>query len=524
MKNIHFFLLIMFVGLTACSESWLDEPKSTNPNIEDLVTNSTSLDAMLVSAYAQGIQQFTYVGYYQGWEFLGDMVAPTTKVSSSITDDSRITYRRELFNVNWGLMGRFTQYASRSINLCNMVIDACENDKPTDSQYAAQKDRLLGDALFLRSLLQFHFVQMHARQWDPVNLERNNSERFVMMRTKPIYSRADMPCRRSTIKDSYDIIIESLKRAITLLPDTYDPDKYPASAQVRANKSIARFMLARVYFQQSDFESLKPLLEEIIGDTPGSVSNYALCTNMADIWERTTVQHTTDSEVIFEYFQTGANTYNRSGKQLDLFVIRQLKDVQMRFSNQFKDSADYETGDKRFYELTYVYKNDKPQNELTYEDAETLDATSNPSDYKDRYWTSRKYKLQKNVPIFRSVELILMRAEIAAMEGRFSDALKDINYIRHSRGLTTDLTEEDGDVYQMVLRERVRELAMEGNRSWDLMRRGALTEGKVKLWAGERTTGISDCYNGKNVVEWDDVQLQYPLIEAEKNQNPLWNE
>lgn len=524
MKNNIILLAILLLGFTSCGESWLDEPKSSQPSIEDLVSGSTSLDGMMVGAYSQGLHELTYIGYYHLWELLGDMVAPTPKMSSSATDDARMTYRRELFNVTWGVMGRFTQYSSRALNMCNIIIDACENDMPKDIYYEAQKDRLLGEALFFRSMIQFHYVLMHARQWDPINTDRNNSERFVMMRTKPIYGTADIPLRPSTTQEAYDIIIESLKRAIDLLPEAYDESKHPATFQARGNKNAAKFMLARVYFQKSDFENLKPLLADILGNTPGTSVKYPLCTNMADIWERSNVQHTTGSEVIFEYFQTGANTFNRTSKQLDRNVIRQLKDVLMRFSTQFKDSAAYEKGDKRFYELTYVYKTGIPENQLTYEDTEILDANSDPSDYKDNHWTARKYKLEKNVPLFRSVELILMRAEIAALEGRMEDALADINYIRHSRGLTTDLTREDGNVYQMVLRERVRELALEGNRGWDLLRRGSLTGGAVKLWAGERKPVLSDCYDGKVEVEWDATQLQYPFINEEKNQNPLWNE
>lgn len=523
-KIVDIMIILLLLGFTSCGEEWLDEPKSSQPSIEDLVSGSASLDGMLVGAYSQGLHELTFVGYAHLWELLGDMAAPTAKMSTSATDDARITYRRELFNVTWGIMGRFTQYSSRAVNMCNVIIDACENDLPKDAGYASQKERLLGEALFFRSLMQFQYVLMHGRQWDPNNLARNNSENFVMMRTKPIYGTADIPLRRSTVKEAYDILIESLKKAIDLLPEAYDEAKYPATFQVRGNKNAARFLLAKVYFQQSDFQSLKPLLTEMLGTTPGVSVKYPLCTKMSDIWERNNLMHTTGSEVIFEYFQTGANTFNRSGKQLDINVARQLKDVLMRFSNQFKDSASFEKGDKRFYELTYVYKDDKPENQLTFADAEELNEDSDPADYKKRFWTSRKYKLNMNVPLFRSVELLLMRAEIATLENRKTEALVDINYIRRSRGLTKDLTFADGDVYQMVLRERVRELAMEGNRGWDLLRRGALFAGKVKLWAGEREPVLSDSYDGKVNVEWDDTQLQYPLIDGEKNQNPLWNE
>jgi hypothetical protein len=523
-KIFYLFAILVLLGFVSCGESWLDEPKSSQPSIEDLVSGSTSLDGMLVGAYSQGLHELTFIGYAHLWELLGDMAAPTAKMSPAIDDDARITYRRELFNVTWGVMGRFTQYSSRAVNMCNIIIDACEKDMPKDANYASQKNRLLGEALFFRSLIQFQYILMHGRQWDPNNLERNSSGNFVMMRTEPIYGTADIPLRRSTVKEAYDIIIESLKRAIELLPEQYDQKRDPATFQVRGNKNAAKFLLAKVYFQQSDFQNLKPLLVDLLGNTPGASTKFPLATNMSEIWERSNLAHTNNNEVIFEYFQTGSNTYNRNGKQLDRNVIRQLKDVLMRFSTQFKDSAAFEKGDKRFYELTYVYKNNKPENQLTYADAESLDANSDPADYKDRFWTSRKYKLNKNVPLFRSVELILMRAEIAALENRKADALADINYIRHSRGLSTDLTAVDGDVYKMVIRERVRELAMEGNRGWDLMRRGALTKGEVKLWAGERQPVLSDCYDGKVNVEWDATQLQYPLIGGEKNQNPLWDE
>lgn len=526
MKNIiHYLLLIILTwSFTSCGEDWLDEPKSSQPSVEDLQSGSASLDGMLVGSYSQGLHELTYIGYYHLWELVGDMVAPTAKMNSSATSDERMTYRRELFNVTWGLMGRFTQYSARAINMCNIVLDACEKDLPKDANYAAQKDRLMGEALFLRSMLQFHYTLMHGRQWDPNDLQSNSRQNYVMMRTKPIFGTADIPLRRSTMQETYDILISSLKKAIELLPEEYDTDKHPATFQVRGNRNAAKFMLARVYFQQSDFANLKPLLADMLGNTPGQSPKFPLSTDMADLYERTNTSHLSGDEVIFEYFQTGTNTFNRSGKQLDNNVIKQLKDVNMRYSFQFQDSAAYEPGDKRFYELIYVYKDGIPQNQLTYADAEILDATSDPEDFKGRYWSARKYKLNCNVPLFRSAELVLMRAEMAAIEKRDADALADVNYIRKSRGLTADLTTADGNVHSMVIRERVRELNMEGNRPWDLLRRGALTQGKVKLWAGERQPVLSDCYDGKVVVEWDATQLQYPLIEGERNQNPLWNE
>jgi len=523
MKTKYIMLFFTIVLLLGCSEKWLDEPKIQGLlPAEDMLSSTSSLDALMTGAYAEGFWNVSWVGMSQLMgEFLGDTFAPGAGLGSAPDDDNRILYRREYLNVTWGQQGRFEQYTSRGVNMSNMVIKACRENLPKDAAFSSQKNRLLGEALFWRSMAQFELIRAHGRQWDPNTISSNDLQKKVIMRTVPIFGTDDIPLYRSTVKEAYDILIASLEEAITLLPEKYDPALgHPTAFQSRGTKYAAMALLAKVYFQQSDFVNLKRILAMSIGTTPGT-SNFPLATDLKKIYQRSTIPSGAKDEVMLEYFQIGPNTTNRAGKSMEMNFLRPLANVLAKPSAQFKDSAAFEVGDARFVSMMRVYKPGK----TALADTVAKNNLTDPATLKANEWTVNKFVINFNVPVLRSAELILMRAEMNAMENKLTEALADINYIRLAHGkLTTPLVNTDKKVvYNWVLRERTREMWAEGNRGYDLLRRGALTKGAVKLWAGERQEVLSDCYNSQPVVEWDAPQLLYPIMPSEGNKNPLYD-
>jgi hypothetical protein len=526
----YFVAIFLTIAIAGCGEKWLDKPRlETDAPLDGTASTVAGCDALLTGSMASVVHEFVWSGYMQALgELLGDNIAPTANMTfSNVLNTYESVYRRDLFEDTWGIGGRFTQYAGGAVAMSNMVIDACRKDLlVNDLRYTSQKSRLLGEALFIRSLVQFQQIRMYNKQWDTNTV--NNYERGAILRDKPIYGTEDIPKRPSSTEEGYKMIVDALEEAITLLPEYYDSNKHPVNFRSSGNKFAALSLLARVYFQKNDFDNCLRVVNLCIGSTAGT-SIFPLETDVNGLWNRigylTTTNSATKGEVIFENVQLPPLIRNKTGASLDGFVIKQLKDVQVKLSNSFKDSANFDLGDNRFKNWVKVYKagkntDDQLQTTFTsYSEAKGLD------------WCIRKYTTSAtgvNVTMIRSAELMLMRAEINAWKGNVADAAADINEIRRKHGgptvalMGTSLSKPAAlkEVYQ----ERIREMFGEGDRGWNLLRLGSLTQGKFKLWKGDRDATKNHCYNNIENVEWNSTALRYPWQTSEANKNPLWNE
>jgi starch-binding outer membrane protein, SusD/RagB family len=533
MKTKHkkyFAVLILTIFIAGCGEKWLDEPRlETDAPLQGSASSVAGLDAYLTGSMASIVHDFVWTGYMQILgELLGDNIAPTANMTfSNVLNTYESVYRRDLFEDTWGIGGRFTQYASGAVAQSNIVIDACRTDLAAkDPAYIGNKDRLLGEALFIRSIVQFQQLRMYNRQWD-MNTSKNY-ERGAILRERPIYGIADIPKRPSSTEEGYTLIISALEEAITLLPDYWDSAKHPVNFRSRGNKSAALALLARVYFQKNDFENCLRVINLCIGSTPGSPS-FPLETNINNLWNRigytTTTNSQVKSEVIFENVQLSPLIRNKTGGTLDGVLIKQLKDVQVKLSNSFKDSANFNLNDNRFKNWIKVYKSGKN----TDDQLETSFATYTAA--KSLEWCVRKYTTNAtgvNVTMIRSSELMLMRAEINARKNLIADAAADINEIRIKHGgvsvtaMNSSLSKSAA--LKEIYTERIREMFGEGDRGWDLLRLGSLTNGGFKLWKGDRDIAKNHCYSNIENVDWNSNALRYPLQTSEANKNPLWNQ
>jgi hypothetical protein len=76
-----------------------------------------------------------------------------------------------------------------------------------------------------------------------------------------------------------------------------------------------------------------------------------------------------------------------------------------------------------------------------------------------------------NIPVIRAAELLLIRAEARFENENESGALEDVNTLRSARGLSkVSLSGES--LIEEILRQKRLELAFEGERFFDLKRRG----------------------------------------------------
>lgn len=143
--------------------------------------------------------------------------------------------------------------------------------------------------------------------------------------------------------------------------------------------------------------------------------------------------------------------------------------------------------------------------------SECLAFTTKYSDVSD---PSTKYA-DANWPFLRYADVLLIYAEALAETNHSDKAIVYLNKVR-SRSNATPAT-DPGDAVKlrsMILEERAKELALEGDRRWDLLRWG------IYLDAMNAIGGRDECNNLKNRSE---RHLLYPIPQDEINSNKLIN-
>jgi hypothetical protein len=219
-------LLLLFAVVTSCDDKLniepfqqLDQAKAVSTEKDVLVT--------LIGAY-DGLQSVNAYG--------GDM--HTLSELTGNTEDIFFTgtfaglsdaWKAEMAATNGDASNMWTR-AYDVINRANNVLSGI--DKITSSTSA--KDRVEGEALFLRAAMHFEVVRLYAKTWDDGDNNTNAGVPILLQPTKTSSSADFRP--RNTVAQVYQQVIDDLTRAELLLP---------ASNSIYANKNSAAALLAR---------------------------------------------------------------------------------------------------------------------------------------------------------------------------------------------------------------------------------------------------------------------------------------
>lgn len=402
-KYISLFLSVLVV-LASC-EKMLDMEPKMDLSDKTALTTTQGLQSALIGAYDRMQGGDLYGGRI--W-VSGDMIAGNVKISG---EQNTVYEELQMLNKTMSADNRITasfwSNAYFTINLVNNVIKEIAN--VNDADIAANKDRLEGEALFIRALLYFDMVRYIG---NPV------SGLGVPYLQEP--SGIDAKPARDNMDVCYQNIIADLKRAAELLP---------ASNKDRATKWAAKALLARVLFYQGDYPGSVQACTEVINGggftlEPQIISNYSA---------------TKSKEMIFGIMSTEAD-----GSCGTLNGYYRYKS-----SGKFSPSNDYiqvlasekSAGDNRVLQL---YEN--------------IDGKFFTKKFDDRYM---------HVPVLRLSEMYLTRAESRAMINPDDpEALADLNVIRHRAGLSDAKKATLSAIYL----QRIKELAFEGDHFHNMKR------------------------------------------------------
>ena len=122
-----------------------------------------------------------------------------------------------------------------AINITNNVLSAL--DKVTSSEET--RDRVEGEALFIRATMYFELVRFYAKTWDDGDNSSNPGVPIVLEPTRSVTDADYKP--RNSVAEVYSQVIADLTRAESLLPEENG---------IYATKAAAAAILSRVKLMQ----------------------------------------------------------------------------------------------------------------------------------------------------------------------------------------------------------------------------------------------------------------------------------
>jgi hypothetical protein len=299
------------------------------------------------------------------------------------------------------------------------------------------KNQLIGEALFIRSLLHFYLLNLYG------DVPYATTTKYELNKVT----------RRMPTSELYSHIIDDLELAVSLLPEAYI-----SSDRVRPNKSVAMALLARVYLYDDQLAEAANAASYLIGNTAvypweTNLDNIFLKDSSTTIWQfmpRTDGQNTQEGETFI--FTAGPPSLIALNEQL---------------------MGGFELGDERKEHWTVAVTNGT----YTWYHANKYKEKSNTS-------SSLEYSI-----VFRLAEQYLIRSEARAQQGDLIGAKEDLDKIRTTAGLAGTTAVSQQEILTAVLQERKVEFFTEfGHRFFDLKRTNRLDEVLLPIKAGWITT------------------------------------
>jgi len=246
MKNQYIKFLSMFLllaGLTAC-DKYLDlEPaQSISENIA--LDSDRNVKNVLRGAYNVFRREALYNGnLLRNAELLG---GDGEILWTGTFGGPRQIAQKTMFAENEDVRVQWMD-SYNGINITNNVLSAL------DVVNADDRNRVEGEALFLRALFHFDLVRFYALPYVAGTTNSQLGVPIVATPTRGINENSFVA--RNTVEDVYTQVITDLNRASDLLP---------ATNGVFATKSAADALLARVYLQKGDYQNARDRANTVI--------------------------------------------------------------------------------------------------------------------------------------------------------------------------------------------------------------------------------------------------------------------
>jgi len=471
MKKYDIILSLTLLGLFSSCSGFLDEKLKGQYSAENYYTTEEA-----ATQAVNGIYNSLYS--IKLWIF-GDVASDDAVKGGNAGDQGDINFINDFTaSSDNGVISTFWQDTYETISRANNVIAYV----PSMSIDATLRDRLVGEAKFLRAFSYFNLVNVFGK---------------VPLKLLPQTTQANINVGLSEVSAIYTQIEKDLNDAIAVLPASYSSEKG------RVTKGAAYGLLAKAdLYQQKYAECLTNI------NALESLKQYRLAGNYADL------------------FKAGAEDSSEI-----IFGIRYVNDTKASLGNLmtvwFAPSTE---GGYYFDAPTQSYVDAFTEKDTTGADDPRLDASIgrdgkpwfNKTTYSSSWSEATGYLVKKydedavpglaiaqsTVPYhyMRYADILLMKAEAINELGgadAVAKAAVPLNQVRKRAGLAPTTASTQGALRAVIRNERRKELGFEFHRFFDLMRWGKE--------AAETALG-SD-------FKWKEPRFYFPLPQEELDAN-----
>ena len=462
-KTIWFATIALLLAPVGCSD-FLEKPLQGQLTQTNFPT--TANDALLATTAAY--TDLRNSAYHFGLFPIMDIMSDDARKGSNPSDQGATI----------GPYDNFTHISSESsvyawwstlyhaIRTANVVLERV----PAIAMDPTLKARYIGEASFLRALYYFDL----ARGYGGVPL--------------PTTTTPPTTLARANLSDVYALIISDLQTAIAGLPEK---SAYTPLDLGRASKGAANALLAKVYLfmpqsgilnyvPQPDFVNAEKYALAVINS-----GQYGL---EADFVDANGVNGNYGTESVFEIGSLGFEGQDNGGDQYgNVQGVRGNPNRGWGFNRPSEDlKAAYESGDPR-QDKTIIKLGDVIDGILITGDGSTPKITIvNGVTIETQCYNRKVWTPGINVPsqfahhrrLLRYADVLLIAAEASNENGKTAQALLYLNMVRArarngNNSILLDITQTDQTLLRaIILKERRIELALEGNRFFDLIRTG----------------------------------------------------
>lgn len=415
-------IALLTMGVTSCQlVDVLDKKPEFEADLDGAITNQESVELALNGIYY-------YLPGSAGLNVIFPTVSGSFKAGTMLRQDlvtaGNAVYYSERTLPTLGFSDP-TEWDSdySMIKNANFLESAC-NAIDAGAFSGNRKEEVIGEIAFLKAFAYFRLMTYYTEFWD-----ENSSYGLVIRDELPAISNSLK--KRSTVKESYELILDYLKIAIEKAPN------YSASYQ--ASKEAAMALKAKVLFYKGDYENALTAINDVI-------SKVSLEGSYGDIFDKAS----TTKEILFAR----------------VFGTKDAPKTSTRLS-AFGSSPNKNEG---YWGPTATYV------ELVGDDPRAKDIFSKVDSLESRGVVAYNLKSVKKVlnekndmPVIymRTAELYLMKAEaIYRTNGSIADSYNAIKPLRIRAGATIEEPTTREALEDALFKEWLIEMSFEAWHEW----------------------------------------------------------
>lgn len=416
-KRYVFILMALLVSITSCKKFLdIDPPKS------QLVGESVFKDILTAESAMAGIYYQLGSNSYAGGSvssitYIGALLADAALYLGNSTDYIELN-NNTILPTN-GQVTNIWNNAYFIVYQANLMIEKLQAAEELEKNV---RERLIGEALFIRGFTYFYLVNLFGDVPFAVSSDYRTNSTLSRMPAAQVYSH----------------IVEDLETAASLLPD-----EYRGAERVRPTKWASLSMLARTFLYLEEWEKAESYATQVL--TASSLFNLESPDKVFFKNSREAIWQLIPSHQVVNNYTNEGNIFIIRGTPSGL-VLREETAAQIWEPNDLRKHQWVGHIDGSFGRAFFPWK------------------------YKE--WPSNATGTEYSM-IIRVSELYLIRAEALARLGEIEAAKSNLNKIRSRAGLPDTQIDNRDAIITAILIERQREFFAEwGHRWFDLKRMG----------------------------------------------------